>query len=111
MSHELSSVQFAQMRPDADYQKTADRPVRKYAAQQSDTVEARRNRFVDAVAKANGLERGRLVIEKDEESGRFVHKLIDPTTGNVVRQWPDDQWLEFARTIGGAAGLLVDRRV
>lgn len=71
-------------------------------------VQAAREKFVDRVSKASGLERGRLVIEKDDETGRFVHKLIDPKSGEVVRQWPDESWLEFAKAHSAPHGLWVD---
>ena len=52
---------------------------------------------------------GRLVIEKDSETGKFIHKLVDPNTGEVVRQWPDESWLEFAKMHGAPNGLWVNQ--
>lgn len=72
-------------------------------------VAARRQQFVEEVSKAHGLEKGKLVIEKDSESGRFVHKLIDPINGEVVQQWPGEDWLKFARDMGAPTGLWLNK--
>ena len=77
----------------------------------SRAVEARRKQIVEEIAKSQGLEKGRLVIEKDSASGRFIHKLVDPSSGEIVRQWPEEEWLSFARDFGDTAGLWLDRRV
>lgn len=77
-------------------------------------IEARRKQFVEEIARQHGLEKGKLVIEKDSETGRFVHSLIDPDSGELIRQWPDADWLEFAKQSGtgsaGTKGLWVDQK-
>lgn len=40
---------------------------------------------------------GRLRIELDAEAGRFVQTLTDPVTHEVIRQFPHDSQLAFAR--------------
>ena len=72
-------------------------------------AQAARQKFVEDISKSNGLEKGRLVIEKDSETGKFIHKLVDPNTGEVVRQWPDESWLEFAKMHGAPNGLWVNQ--
>ncbi len=89
--------------------------------QQDDTkanalaIEARRKQFVEEISRQHGLEKGKLVIEKDSESGKFIHSLIDPESGEVIRQWPDADWLEFARashnSTSATKGLWVDQTV
>ena len=74
-------------------------------------IEASRRKFVEDIAKAEGMEQGRLVIERDNESGRFVHKLLDPQSGEVVRQWPEESWLEFAKAHHAPKGLWVNQSV
>ena len=71
-------------------------------------VQAAREKFVERIAKSEGLDKGRLVIEKDSDTGRYIHKLVDPKSGEVVRQWPDDAWLAFAKEHGPVHGLWVD---
>lgn len=40
---------------------------------------------------------GRLRIELDEAAGRFVQTLTDPTTQEVLRRFPHESQLAFAR--------------
>ncbi|WP_155825714.1 flagellar protein FlaG [Hirschia maritima] len=78
-------------------------------------IEARRKQFVEEIARQHGLEKGKLVIEKDSETGRYVHSLIDPESGEVIRQWPDVDWLKFAKesNAGSSAtqGLWLDQKI
>ena len=54
---------------------------------------------------------GRLVIERDEDTGKYVQKVLDPKSGEVLKQWPEEQFLELAKSMGEAYGLIVDRQV
>ncbi len=40
---------------------------------------------------------GHLRIELDEEAGRFVQTLTDPTTNEILRRFPHESQLAFAR--------------
>ena len=91
--------------------RSAAETYRDPAADTQNAIEARRKQFVEEIAKSHGLEQGRLVIERDTDTGRFIHKLIDPESGELVRQWPDDEWLQFAKEHGGSVGLWLDQRV
>jgi uncharacterized iron-regulated membrane protein len=53
----------------------------------------------------------RLNIVRDQESGVFVYKFVDPTSGQVVRQMPDQRLLELRRAAEYAAGRLISRKV
>ena len=53
----------------------------------------------------------RLNIVHDEASGLFVYKFIDPTSGQVVRQMPDQRLLELRRAAEYAAGRVVSQKV
>jgi uncharacterized FlaG/YvyC family protein len=35
----------------------------------------------------------RLSIEHDKSTGRFIYRSIDEETGDVIAQWPDEQFL------------------
>ena len=52
-----------------------------------------------------------LKISQDEASGRFVYKTVDDKTGEVVRQFPPEEILNFISRFREAAGLLVDGEV
>lgn len=40
---------------------------------------------------------GRLTIAYDQEAGRFIQRLIDPATDEILRQFPHDSQLMMAR--------------
>ncbi len=74
---------------------------------------------LDLEALAEELERympsnipeGRLQIDRDEESGMFVYKTIDPNTGEVLRQYPTDEMLRYISYHRKSEGLVVDDSV
>lgn len=53
----------------------------------------------------------RLNIVHDQASGLFVYKFIDPTSGQVVRQLPDERLLELRRAAEYIAGRVVSQKV
>jgi flagellar protein FlaG len=79
------------------------------AAPAAPTAEERRQALADAVTDALDLQPGRLVIEPAGQTGRFIYKIVDPRSGDVIRQWPREEWLELARKHGETRGLIVDR--
>jgi hypothetical protein len=52
----------------------------------------------------------RLVIEKDEDLGDYVYKLVDDKTGQVQQRWPRQTLMEMIRemTPRSQTALLVD---
>ncbi len=53
----------------------------------------------------------RLRINKDDESGRFVYQNIDSESGEVIKQFPPEQILEFLSYYRELEGLAVDDKV
>lgn len=43
---------------------------------------------------------GHLRIELDREAGRFVQTLTDPNTSEILRRFPYESQLAFARAVG-----------
>lgn len=52
---------------------------------------------------------GQLRIELDEEAGRFVQTLTDPVTKEVLRRFPNESQLAFARATRAYAQALSRR--
>ncbi|GIX16679.1 MAG: hypothetical protein KatS3mg119_0865 [Rhodothalassiaceae bacterium] len=50
----------------------------------------------------------RLSIAQDEATGRFVYRVIDVNTGEVLRQYPPDEILRIVAQIREAEGLVLD---
>jgi hypothetical protein len=53
----------------------------------------------------------RLNIVHDQASGLFVYKFVDPTTGRVVQQLPDEEMVKLRSAAEYAAGRLINTRV
>ncbi|UTW54194.1 flagellar protein FlaG [Kordiimonas sp. SCSIO 12610] len=49
-----------------------------------------------------------LRIEQDEATGRFVYQSIDNASGEVLRQFPPEQILEFLAFYREPEGIVVD---
>jgi hypothetical protein len=49
----------------------------------------------------------RLNIVQDQASGLFVYKFVDPTTGHVVHQFPDEEMIRLRTAAEYAAGRLI----
>lgn len=53
----------------------------------------------------------KLVIRKDDDTGRFVYEFRDPSTDEVVKQFPSEEVLEsLARFRQAMIGKVVDRQ-
>jgi flagellar protein FlaG len=53
----------------------------------------------------------RLSIDQDDVTGSFVYRILDVRTGEVLRQFPDEDRLELLRYLGERQGLIVDQRI
>jgi uncharacterized FlaG/YvyC family protein len=59
-------------------------------------------------AQINANSRSRLQIERAEDAGRFIYRILDPQTGETVRQWPPEKYVELVAYLRGREGGLVD---
>lgn len=79
--------------------------------EKADSSEEKRDALAEAIRKEPEQPQGKLIIERDTDTGKYVQKVVDPYSGEVLKQWPEEQFLELARKMGEAYGLLVDRNV
>lgn len=63
----------------------------------SEDQSARRKEAAEKRAKDSIPMSGHLRIERDEASGLYVQTLFDPATNEVLRQFPHESRLAFAR--------------
>lgn len=70
---------------------------------QSEAIEAMR-----AQLSANG--RTRLQIERDEEQGRFIYRLMDPETGETLRRWPPESFGDLISILQNEGGGLINEK-
>ena len=47
----------------------------------------------------------------DNKSGRVVVSITDSSTGELIRQVPSEETLEFARNVEKGVGLLLDNKI
>ncbi|MCR9130778.1 MAG: flagellar protein FlaG [Alphaproteobacteria bacterium] len=52
--------------------------------------------------------RNRLQIDRAEDSGRFIYRILNPETGETMRQWPPERYLELVAYLEDKRGGLVD---
>jgi flagellar protein FlaG len=52
----------------------------------------------------------RLNIERDQTSGQFIYKFVDPKTGKVIEQIPDEEVVRMRAAAEYAVGRIVDTR-
>ncbi|PWE17574.1 hypothetical protein DDZ18_07845 [Marinicauda salina] len=57
------------------------------------------------------LPQSRLQIEREDESGRFVYRFLDQETGEIVRQWPPEDYLELMNYLRSLQGGLLNEQV
>ncbi|MDA9919883.1 flagellar protein FlaG [bacterium] len=82
---------------------------KKYAL---DSLEKVADRIDEAILVLNqALERSptKAVVRKDEELNRFVIRIADEVSGEVVREIPSEAVLKFARNLEEMKGLLFDK--
>lgn len=61
------------------------------------------------LAKGVSSMNGRLSIDEDKDSGDFVYRVVDASTGEVLNQWPREELLKHARIAREQyEGLIVD---
>lgn len=67
------------------------------------------NQDVSVLNKAAGVFQNRLTFRYDEGTGRIVAKLIDPKSGEEVKQIPTQEALDAAFRFEKVRGMLFDR--
>ena len=66
---------------------------------------------VEKLIKKSLPTNSRLQIVQDKDTGEFIYRSIDPSTGEVIKQWPPEQLLALRQDLKTMEGLLVDKQV
>jgi uncharacterized FlaG/YvyC family protein len=53
----------------------------------------------------------KLQITQDESTGTYIYRSVDPDTGEVIQQWPQEQMLALQKQLKQMEGLLLDKHV
>ena len=76
-------------------------------AQRVEVLEAAVEKLIRRSLPSNS----KLQIEKDEETGTFIYRSVDPETGEILRQWPSEQLLKLREHLSEMEGMLFDKEV
>lgn len=52
-----------------------------------------------------------LQFQVDEDSGRDVIKILDKTSGDIIKQYPSEEVLSLVSKLSESAGILIDQTV
>jgi len=64
----------------------------------------------ERLAPAKPEDTARLTIDYDKDAGRYIYRLVDPATREVLRELPSEDALRRIRAVRQAAGITVDQR-
>ena len=68
------------------------------------------NEAIEVLNEALAKTPTRAMIAKDEQLNRFVVKIADKTSGEIVREIPSEALLKFARHLQELKGILFDEK-
>jgi uncharacterized FlaG/YvyC family protein len=54
--------------------------------------------------------RSRLLIDREDRAGRFIYRILNPDTGETMRQWPPEGYLDLIAYLRDGQGGLLDQR-
>jgi flagellar protein FlaG len=74
-------------------------------------AKAELERAVESLNESVQSHRRSLRFSVDEDSGRTVIRVVDPSTDEVIRQIPPEEVLDVARHLGNSAGALLRAKV
>lgn len=59
-------------------------------------------------AEINANSRSRLQIDRETVEGRFIYRILDPDTGETMRQWPPENYLDLMEFLRDQRGGVID---
>lgn len=74
----------------------------------TDPLQQAADAIANLIPEEEILENSSLKIEQDEATGRFIYQSIDNVSGEVLRQFPPEQILEFLAFYRDPEGIVVD---
>lgn len=74
---------------------------------QASADRAKLDRAATKINEVLNLADPRLKIEVDDESKRVIVKVIEPKSGEVIRQIPSEELLELEKYLSGPKGILL----
>jgi uncharacterized FlaG/YvyC family protein len=66
---------------------------------------------LDALNKSLSFAPTKAVITRDEELNRFIVKIADKESGEIIREIPSEAVLKFARNLREIKGFFIDKKM
>jgi flagellar protein FlaG len=99
-------------RPSEDIKKAADSVRTTEQVNATTQVDAEElNKAVNDITESMSMMQKGLAFKVDEDLGIQVVKVIDVTTGELIRQMPNEEALEIAKKLNEVTGLLMKTEV
>jgi len=95
-----TEAQNAVAKPQARESRTADDPVKVPPTER-----------LQLLSPVGPEATARLSIDFDKQAGRYIYRLVDPATREVLREIPSEEALRRIRSMREAAGLKVDKQL
>jgi uncharacterized FlaG/YvyC family protein len=92
-------------------QQGALQPTGNTATSEIEDPVRRAEQTIGAFFEEESNPKGRFTIDKDKDSGRFVYRLINSDTGEVLKQFPGDYVLRRVAYYRELEGIAVDSQV
>ncbi|NYR11857.1 flagellar protein FlaG [Pseudoalteromonas sp. MIP2626] len=89
------------------YQSNADTATQQQQPLEREQLEKVAQQLQDFMGEMNRS----LQFQVDEDSGRDVIKVLDKSTGDVIKQYPSEEVLSLVSKLSETAGLLIDQTV
>lgn len=58
----------------------------------------------------NTTSQSRLLIDREENNGKFIYRIFNPETGETMRQWPPEKYLDLIAFLRDQQGGIVDEQ-
>jgi uncharacterized FlaG/YvyC family protein len=100
-----SEAQSAAAKPRARESKTAENPVAPQPVEAGEAGEAGPKVGIKLPPST------RLSIDFDKQAARYIYRLIDPVTREILREIPSEEALQRIRGLRATTGLAVDEEL
>jgi flagellar protein FlaG len=103
-----SRAEGGQLRDAAEDKRTADRAPDARSLSQAESSERLRQNFARLAEEARLPTNARLSIDVDSDTNEARFRVINKSSGDVIRQIPEEEFVELLRRIESREGLIDD---
>ena len=67
--------------------------------------------LIEKLIKKSLPSNSKLRIERNNKTGSYIYRAVDPETGEVISQYPPEELVKLRDYLAEMAGLLVDKKI